>query len=409
MIITHFLISIALIAPVYPTQQNIPTPRTPTEAFEKATEPLRDWSKAPNPTLETNIKANKEQERRAREYLNLFRIEDWRGKQLFDLGQLYFVALLPEGSERAFKTYIRDPAATEMTPARRNLLWALCRQKKWDEAIPIAEQLLSDRKLDWEINTYIQFLIDGMRAVKLSKAISLSEKRLPKLHPLAELQAKNPGLAITILDNASELGAMYRESGNVVSAEKFSSDFFARFQTSPLASNEKVRRSVEAATLRINLPGTQAPAIEGTAFADMPKVSIGDLKGKVILLDFLAHWCAPCIMNFPALDSIQERYESKGLVIIGVTQYYGFFGEQDKTGEEEELAALKALKTDRKAKLGFIIGPKSNFAAYGIAGLPAYVFIDRAGKIRVIKTGGGVGEDFEKIVQSLIAEPGPSR
>lgn len=406
MTVAHFLISIALIGPAL-IPQKIPAPRTPSEAYDRSTEPLRDWSKSKNPTLETNITANKEQERRAKEYVNLFKIEDWHGKQLFDLGQLYFVALLPEGTETVFAAYLRDPAATEITLARRNLLWALAGQKKWDEAIPVAEQLLSDPKYDWNINTYMQFVIDGLRAVNLSKAITLSEKRLPKLLPLAESQANNPGLAMTIMDNALELGALYRESGNAAKAERFSSNLLARFQRSALASNDKIKRGVAAAILRINLPGAQAPAIEGRVFVDMTKVNIADLKGKVILLDFLAHWCAPCVMSFPALDSLQKKYESKGLVIIGVTQYYGFFGEHEKTSEAEELAALKALKADRKAKLGFIIGPQSNFLAYGIFGLPAYAFIDRAGKVRVLK-GGGIGEDTERIVQSLISEPMPS-
>jgi len=406
--IMHFLISVALITSAL-IPQNVPTPKTPSEAYERATEPLRDWSKTKNPTLETNIKANEEQERRAREYLSLFRIEDWNGKQLFDLGQLYFTALLPEGTEKAFVAYLRDPAATEKTRAQRDLLWALRQQKKWDEAVPLAEQLLNDPKYDWDINTLIQFLIDGLRAVKLSKAIALSEKRLPQLLRLAESQGNNPRLAITLLGNAAELGGMYRESGNVVSAEEFSRHFLYRFQHSPLASNEKIKSSVEASILRINLLATHAPTLEGRVFVDMPQLNIADLKGKVVLLDFLAHWCVPCIMSFPTLDSIQKKYESKGLITIGVTQYYGFFGEHENMAEEEELAALKTLKLDGKAKFGFIVGPKSNFSAYGIMGLPAYALIDRTGKVRVIKIGGGVGEDFERIVQSLITEPLPSR
>ena len=405
----HFLLLIALVLPVSIFAQNKPVPRTPSEAYERATEPLRQWGKSKNQTLETNIKANQEQERLAKQYVSLFKIEDWKGKQLFDLGQLYFVALLPEGTERAFTAYLRDPAATEVTHARRNLLWALVGQKKWDEALPAAEQLLNDPKYDWDVNNYVQFLIERLRAANLAKAIALSEKRLPKLLELAEAQGNNPILSITMLDNALELGSMYRESGNTAKAEEFISSFLSRFQRSSLASNERIKQSIEAAIRRINLLGMEAPPIEGTVFVDTPKVKIGDLKGKVVLLDFLAHWCAPCIESFPALDSLREKYESKGLVILGITQYYGFFGEHEKKSEEEELAALKALKAKRKARLGFIIGPKSNFTAYGIMGLPAYAFVDRAGRVRIVKVGGGVGEDVEKIVQSLIAEPIPSQ
>ena len=407
--IAHFVILIALIVPAQVIAQNRPAPKTPSEAYERATEPLRQWSKSKDQTLETNIKANKEQERLAKQYVSLFKIEDWKGKQLFDLGQLYFVALLPEGTERALTAYLRDPAATEVTYARRNLLWAYVGLKKWDEAIPIAEQLLNDPKYDWDVNTYVQFLIEGLRAANVAKAIALSEKRLPKLFQLAEAQGNSPLLSMSILDSALELGSMYRESGNIAQSEEFISSFLSRFQQSPLAANEKIKQNVEAAIRRINLLGVQAPPIEGTVYVDVPEVNMGDLKGKVVLLDFLAHWCAPCIESFPALDTLKDKYESKGLVILGITQYYGFFGEHERKREEEELAALKALKAKRKARLGFIVGPKSNFTAYGIMGLPAYAFVDRAGKVRIIKTGVGVGEDFEKIIQSLIAESIPSQ
>src|ERR1700730_5070998 len=121
MTIARLLILIALTVPVPQIAQNGPVPRTPSEAYERATEPFRELYKSRNPTLEMNVKADQEQQRRAKEYVGLFKIEDWKGKQLFDLGQLYFVALLPEGAERAIIAYLRDPAATEITHARRNL------------------------------------------------------------------------------------------------------------------------------------------------------------------------------------------------------------------------------------------------------------------------------------------------
>jgi len=288
MTIAYFLTLIALIAPASLVAQNKPVPRTPSEAYERATEPLREWGNSKNMTLETNIKANQEQERRAKEYVGLFKVENWKGKQLFDLGQLYFVALLPEGTERAFTAYLRDPAATEITQARKNLLWALVGQNKWDEGIPIAEQLLDDPKYNWDVNTYVQFFIEGLRTTNLAKAIALSEKRQPKLLQLAEAQSNNTGLAITMLDKALELGTLYRESGNIVKSEEFFSSFLSRFRQSPLASNERIKQSVDAAIHRINLPGTQAPPIEGTVFVDMPRVNMVDLKGKVVLLDFWA-------------------------------------------------------------------------------------------------------------------------
>lgn len=407
--ISQLLLAIVLFGSTLNNQQPTNNPKTPSEAYQQATEPLREWNKSKNQTLETNIKANKEQERLAKQFVQLFKSEDWKGKQLFDLGQLYFVALLPEGAEQVFKSYLSDKSASEVIFARRNLLWALVQQKKWDDAIPIAEQLFEDPKYTWDVNAYVQFLIDGLRPVDSEKAILLSEKRFPFLFQLAESQVNNPGLASTIVSNAAELEGMYRAAGRITKAEEFNRSFRARIDASPLAANDRIMMTLNAAIVRMSLTNSEAPRIKETLLIDMPKVALSDLKGKVVLLDFVAHWCEPCIANFPAVDSLQEKYQAKGFVSIGITQYFGFFGEQKELSEEKELAALRNLKAESKSKLGLIIGPKSNFSAYGILGLPAYALIDRAGKVRMIKMGGGIGEDLERAVQNLLAEPAPAR
>lgn len=324
--ITQLLIAIVLLGSTPAIQQTTNTPKTPSEAYQQATEPLREWTKSKDQTLDTNIKANKEQERLAKQFVQLFKIEDWKGKQLFDLGQLYFVALLPEGTEQVFKSYLADAGAADVNYARRDLLWALVQQKKWDKAIHIAEQLFEDPKSTWDINAYVQFLIEGLRSIDSQRAILLSEKRFPWLFKLAESQVNNPGVASTILNNAAELEGMYRASGQITKAEEFnrsssqdSSKTCGIALGSPLASNDRIMRAVDAAIVRMSLTNSDAPPISGTLFIDTPKLTLSDLKGKVILLDFMAHWCAPCIANFPAVDSLQEKYQSKGLVSIGIT------------------------------------------------------------------------------------------
>src|SRR2546426_8169567 len=77
------------------------------------------------------------------------------------------------------------------------------------------------------------------------------------------------------------------------------------------------------------LVGKPAPEITGDFALNGKPVKLADLKGKVVLLDFWAVWCGPCIATFPHLREWNKDYKDKGLEVVGVTSYYGF-GEFDK-------------------------------------------------------------------------------
>jgi thiol-disulfide isomerase/thioredoxin len=398
------LTSFAAVSCVAARAQTARPPRTPQAAYERATEPLREWAKSKNPTLESNLKANEEQERRARSYAPLFRAGDWRGEQLFALGQLNFVALRPAAAEQAFVAYLRRPSASKVTAARKGLLWALVEQKSWGRAAPVADILFAAPDYDADANSYVQLLIRRLRATDGGRAVALSERRLPGLLRLIERQ-ENPGLAAALLKDALELGELYREAGKVAESEKFIDSFLSQFRQSRLSSNERVKQSVESSIRRVRLLGAPAPQVEGADYVDTQRVDLAALKGRVVVLDFFAHWCAPCLNEFATFNSLKEKFERAGLVVVGVTQYYGFFGEREKLSSGEELAALKGLKAARGAKLGFVIGPRSNFDAYGVGGLPVTVFIDRVGRVRAVRTGGASGEEIETLIRTLLAEP----
>jgi thiol-disulfide isomerase/thioredoxin len=381
-------------------------PQTPSEAYERATEPLREWFKLPNQTLETNIKANEEQVRRAKEYSNLFIRDKWKGEELLNLGRLYELANQHEKAERAFTAYLREADAQKKTIARKQLLDALAAQEKWNDAIPVASLLLDESTYDQDIISSTQSLIDGLRSTNLRQAVILSEKRLPRLFTYAEASLKNPDHVAWILDRAIELGALYREAGDKTKSDQFYASFLSRFSSSPLASEKRVKIGVEAAFQRARLIDAEAPAIAGVEYIDIQKTNISDLKGKVILLDFLAHWCPPCITSFPEIDVLKKKYEASGFVVLGITSYYGFFGSREKVSPAEELAELKSLKEKRQVKFGFIVGPRDNETAYGIAGLPAYGLIDRNGRVRYLAPGRTKQQKqrIEQMIQELIQE-----
>src|ERR1044071_9174491 len=378
-------------------------PRTPMEAQQLAVHPPPRRRNSKTAPPEAYADFMNEHMRRARRYVKLFRLEDWSGRQLFYLGLLHFVALSPEGAERAFTAYLRDPAE-DAAAARQYLLWALVEQKKWDAATLVAGQLLDAPDYGWDSDDYVRSLIEGLRVGKLDDAISLAERRASRLLPLAERQDTDDALAVVVLEQVAELGEMYLESGNPAKAEELFSSLRSRLRESRFAANEKAVGRVESAIRRATLVGKSAPPIEGIEYVDTPRLHLEALKGKVVLLDFFAHWCAPCVESFPALNSLKKKYEAQGLAIVVVTRLYGFYGEQMNLTAQQETTALRALKSARGAKPGLVISTEASLAGYGVTGYPTIALIDRNGKVRALRLGAEVGGAIEDNIRSLLAE-----
>jgi thiol-disulfide isomerase/thioredoxin len=408
--LAFFILTVPVIAMAQSARQVVP--RTPSEAYEQATQPLRDWANSKEQTLETNLQAWKEQGRRAKSYAPLFKPADWQGEQLLSLAQLYLAASQYGGAEKAYKLYLSDPKSTKTTIARKGLINALFAQEKWGETTSVVNLLLDEPKYDQEIILTGQTLVDALRLTAPRRAIAVSEKMLPGLFRYAEGVVKTPQMAshaALMLSYGLEPAALYRQEGDFAKAETYIMSFTSRLDASQLASNKTVKDRIELEILRTRLLGATAPPIEGTEYIGVPKTRLADLKGKVVMLDFWAHWCAPCIAKLPSIDALREKYGLKGLVIIGVTETYGFIGERKNVSAVDELAALTNLRNEHHVKYGFVVGPHQNAAAYGVMGLPVVVLIDRAGKVRHIKSGTGEGKPFEQMIELLLKEPQPAQ
>jgi thiol-disulfide isomerase/thioredoxin len=174
--------------------------------------------------------------------------------------------------------------------------------------------------------------------------------------------------------------------------------------------------SIETSLSRLKLVGTEAPDYEAISFVGMEPASLADLKGKVVLLDFWAVWCGPCIATFPHLRDWHDLYSDKGFIILGITSDQGYTWDESNqravrgtdVSHDEELKMLASFRNHYELKHGFVITPKGGEynRSLGVSGIPQAVLLDKQGKIRMIKVGSGESNAraLESEIQKLLQE-----
>ncbi len=135
-------------------------------------------------------------------------------------------------------------------------------------------------------------------------------------------------------------------------------------------------------------PGQQAPAI------DLPgpaaSVSLDQLKGKLVYVDFWASWCGPCRQSFPWMNDMQAKYGPQGLQVVGVNL-------DDKTEDATRFLAQVP------ARFVTAFDPKGDTARrYQLKGMPSSVLIAPDGKVIQVHVGFRA-DQREALEQAIVA------
>ena len=133
--------------------------------------------------------------------------------------------------------------------------------------------------------------------------------------------------------------------------------------------------------------------------ADGKLVRLSDLRGKVVLLDFWATWCAPCKVEIPWFMEMQKKYQQQGLEVIGVSL--------DEKGWE----AVKPFIGEVGINYRVVIGNDALAQSYGkldptlspdLDSLPTTFVLDRNGRVAVFHQGLTSKQDFIDAVEALL-------
>jgi thiol-disulfide isomerase/thioredoxin len=139
------------------------------------------------------------------------------------------------------------------------------------------------------------------------------------------------------------------------------------------------------------LEGKAMPALDVTGWVN-GEVTPKEMKGKVVIVDFYATWCGPCMNAIPHNNEMLAKYQKQGLVIVGVCTSKRGQEKMDQTVQDRGIT----YPTARDASL-------ASQKAWHVHYYPTYAVVDRKGIIRAI----GLQPQFvEGVVQKLLAEGG---
>ena len=123
-------------------------------------------------------------------------------------------------------------------------------------------------------------------------------------------------------------------------------------------------------------------------------VSLADLSGQVVMVNFWATWCGPCREEMPHLEALYQRYSDLGFTLLGVNV-------------EENASGVDQFLDETPVTFPVLLDPTNEVSElYDVIAMPSTVLVDRSGNLRFIHHGyqAGYENEYQTQIRSLLRE-----
>lgn len=146
----------------------------------------------------------------------------------------------------------------------------------------------------------------------------------------------------------------------------------------------------------------QAPPLRATRWYNAEPTTIAKLRGNVVVLDFWATWCLPCIEAMPKINALASAFEGQPVRVVMVHSATTFT--RDQRGLAREVPADQVLSeflAKHEISLPVAVASRADLPMWGVGGIPHYVVLDRSGRIRYSER---AVLPSEELIRAILAE-----
>ena len=164
--------------------------------------------------------------------------------------------------------------------------------------------------------------------------------------------------------------------------------------------DDRLEKNINLMTLQ----GRPMPLLRETEWIGKKPAPVTELRGKVVLLFFWAHWCSDCKAEAPVLAKLGVELKPRGFVIVAPTRRYGYTRDEDHAAPATETPFITKVFDHYYAAVPNEGVPvdRGNFERYGASTTPTLVLVDRHGIVRMYHPGLMTEEELREAIEALL-------